>query len=72
MWWLSLEHKISYLVKLTDKMGIIKVKRTQVLSNGCLNFYHEGFVKQNQSTFHEKDQKNFYLYQKQTDQNKLK
>jgi hypothetical protein len=53
-------------------MGIIKVKRTQVLSNGCLNFYHEGFVKQNQSTFHEKDQKNFYLNQKQTDQNKLK
>jgi hypothetical protein len=40
-------------------MGVIKVKRAQVLSNGCLNFYHEGFIRQNLFTFHEKDQKNF-------------
>jgi hypothetical protein len=53
-------------------MGVIKVKRAQVLSNGCLSFYHEGFIRQNQLTLHEKDQKNFYLNQKQTDQNKLK
>jgi hypothetical protein len=53
-------------------MRVIKVKRTQILSNGSLNFCHEGFVRQNQFTFHEKDQKNFYLNQKQTDQNKLK
>lgn len=53
-------------------MGVIKVKRAQVLSNGCINFNHEGFVRQNQFIFHEKDQKTFYLNQKQTDQNKLK
>jgi glycerol-3-phosphate cytidylyltransferase-like family protein len=53
-------------------MGLIKVKRIQVLSNGCLDYCHEGFVRQNQITFHEKDQKNFYLNQRQTDQNKSK
>jgi hypothetical protein len=53
-------------------MRVVKVKRTQILSNGSLNFRHEGFVRQNQFTVHEKDQKNFYLNQKQIDQNKLK
>jgi hypothetical protein len=35
-------------------------------------FYHEGFVRQNQFTFHEKRSKKLLLKSKQTDQNKLK
>jgi hypothetical protein len=53
-------------------MKVIKVKRAQILSNGCLNFCYESFVRDGQSTFNEKDQKNCYLNQKKTDQSKLK
>jgi hypothetical protein len=52
-------------------MQLIKVKKIQILSNGCLHFCSGNF-NTTQFSFSEKDQKNFYLNQKKTDQNKLK
>jgi hypothetical protein len=52
-------------------MGVIKVKRAQVLSNGCLNFTMKGLLDKTNLPFMKRSKK-LLLKSKQTDQNKLK
>ena len=58
-----------FLVRLIDRMNLIKIKRVHILSNGSLVFFSESYFNDNLFYTNEKDYKNFFLFKKRKNKN---
>ena len=64
---LLLEHRILCLVRLIDRMKLMKQKLIRILSDGSLHVCYKYCTTLKQIEIYTKDNKNFYLNEKKID-----